>query len=162
MNWAEGNLLVTTVTLSRGAMRMAAKQVVVKRLAAIHDLGAMDVLCTDKTGTLTMDRVILERHCDVSLKESEEVLALAYMNSHFQTGLRNLLDRAILDTLCRRFAGAAVGLTTLAQSVGEEPSTIEGCTYDSASASPAESPSSVVAAQGYPRASPSEFSTCPG
>ena len=57
----------------------------------------MDVLCTDKTGTLTMDRVILERHCDVVLKEDEEVLALAYLNSHFQTGLKNVLDRAILE-----------------------------------------------------------------
>ena len=56
----------------------------------------MDVLCTDKTGTLTMDRVILEKHCDVVLKEDDGVLALAYMNSHFQTGLKNVLDRAIL------------------------------------------------------------------
>jgi Mg2+-importing ATPase len=57
----------------------------------------MDVLCTDKTGTLTMDRIILERHCDVALQESEDVLALAYLNSHFQTGLKNVMDRAILD-----------------------------------------------------------------
>src|SRR4029453_8148912 len=57
----------------------------------------MDVLCTDKTGTLTMDRIILEKHCDVVLKEDEEVLTLAYLNSHFQTGLKNLLDRAILQ-----------------------------------------------------------------
>jgi Mg2+-importing ATPase len=56
----------------------------------------MDVLCADKTGTLTMDRVILERHCDVSLEENEDVLALAYINSHFQTGLKNVLDRAVL------------------------------------------------------------------
>src|SRR5207302_626305 len=56
----------------------------------------MDVLCTDKTGTLTMDRVILERYCDVVLKEDEGVLALAYINSHFQTGLKNVLDRAVL------------------------------------------------------------------
>src|SRR6185295_6312101 len=55
-----------------------------------------DVLCTDKTGTLTMDRVILERYCDVVLKEDEGVLALAYINSHFQTGLKNVLDRAVL------------------------------------------------------------------
>ena len=67
---------------------MSRERVIVKRLNAIQNLGAMDVLCTDKTGTLTLDRVILERHCDVALKESEEVLALAYMNSHFQTGLK--------------------------------------------------------------------------
>src|SRR5205807_8399674 len=58
---------------------------------------AMDVLCTDKTGTLTMDHIILERHCDVVLKEDEGVLVLAYLNSHLQTGLKNLLDRAILQ-----------------------------------------------------------------
>ncbi len=73
---------------SKGAIRMSRERVIVKRLNAIQNLGAMDVLCTDKTGTLTLDRVILERHCDVALKESEEVLALAYMNSHFQTGLK--------------------------------------------------------------------------
>ncbi len=88
--------MVVAVCLSQGAIRMSRERVIVKRLNAIQNLGAMDVLCTDKTGTLTMDRVILERHCDVSLKESDEVLALAYMNSHFQTGLKNVLDRAIL------------------------------------------------------------------
>jgi P-type Mg2+ transporter len=56
----------------------------------------MDALCTDKTGTLTMDHVILEKHCDVALKEDDGVRALAYMNSHFQTGLKNVLDRAVL------------------------------------------------------------------
>jgi Mg2+-importing ATPase len=87
--------MVVAVCLSKGAIRMSRERVIVKRLNAIQNLGAMDVLCTDKTGTLTMDRVILERHCDVSLNESEEVLALAYMNSHFQTGLKNVLDRAV-------------------------------------------------------------------
>lgn len=66
------------------------------RLSAIQNLGAMDVLCTDKTGTLTMEQVILERHCDVMLRESDHVLSLAYLNSHFQTGVKNVLDRAIL------------------------------------------------------------------
>jgi P-type Mg2+ transporter len=88
--------MVVAVCLSKGAIRMSRERVIVKRLNAIQNLGAMDVLCTDKTGTLTMDRVILERHCDVSLQESEAVLALAYMNSHFQTGLKNVLDRAVL------------------------------------------------------------------
>ena len=88
--------MIVTVCLSKGALAMSRKKVIVKRINAIQNLGAMDVLCTDKTGTLTMDRVILERHCDVALKESDEVLALAYMNSHFQTGLKNVLDRAVL------------------------------------------------------------------
>ena len=88
--------MIVTVCLSKGAISMSRKKVIVKRIDAIQNLGAMDVLCTDKTGTLTMDRVILERHCDVALKEDDDVLALAYMNSHFQTGLKNVLDRAVL------------------------------------------------------------------
>lgn len=70
---------------------------IVKRLDAIQSFGAMDVLCTDKTGTLTQDRIALARHLDVTGADSDEVLAFAWLNSHFQTGLRNLLDRAVLD-----------------------------------------------------------------
>lgn len=88
--------MIVTVCLSKGALAMSRKKVIVKHINAIQNLGAMDVLCTDKTGTLTMDQVILERHCDVALKDSDAVLALAYMNSHFQTGLKNVLDRAVL------------------------------------------------------------------
>lgn len=88
--------MIVTVCLSKGALAMSRKKVIVKRLNAIQNLGAMDVLCTDKTGTLTMDHVILEKHCDVVLKEDQGVLSLAYMNSHFQTGLKSVLDRAIL------------------------------------------------------------------
>lgn len=88
--------MIVTVCLSKGAIAMSRKKVIVKRINAIQNLGAMDVLCTDKTGTLTMDHVILEKHCDVVLKEDEGVLVLAYLNSHFQTGLKNVLDRAIL------------------------------------------------------------------
>src|SRR5450631_4194914 len=88
--------MIVTVCLSKGAVAMGRKKVIVKRLDAIQNLGAMDILCADKTGTLTMDKVVLERHCDVALKESESVLALAYTNSHFQTGLKNVLDRAVL------------------------------------------------------------------
>jgi Mg2+-importing ATPase len=88
--------MIVTVCLSKGAIAMSRQKVIVKRINAIQNLGAMDVLCTDKTGTLTMDRVILERHCDVALEEDDDVLALAYMNSHFQTGLKNVLDRAVL------------------------------------------------------------------
>jgi P-type Mg2+ transporter len=75
---------------------MGRKRVIVKRIEAIQNLGAMDVLCADKTGTLTIDHVTLERHCNVILSEDEGVLSLAYLNSHFQTGLKNVLDRAIL------------------------------------------------------------------
>ncbi len=89
--------MIVSVCLSRGALLMSRKKVIVKRLNSIQNLGAMDVLCTDKTGTLTQDHVILERHCDVAANESDRVLALAYVNSHFQTGLKNVLDRAVLE-----------------------------------------------------------------
>ena len=89
--------MIVSVSLSKGALLMSRKKVIVKRLNSIQNLGAMDILCTDKTGTLTMDRVILEHHCDVIQKESDAVLVDAYLISHFQTGLRNVLDRAILD-----------------------------------------------------------------
>ena len=88
--------MIVTVCLSKGAVAMSKKKVIVKRLNAIQNFGGMDVLCTDKTGTLTLDRVTLERYCDVTLRESDAVLALAYTNSHFQTGLKNVLDRAVL------------------------------------------------------------------
>jgi len=88
--------MIVTVCLSNGAMALAKHKVIVKRLNSIQNLGAMDVLCTDKTGTLTADHVVLEKHCDVALQDDDEVLSLAYLNSHFQTGLKNVLDRAIL------------------------------------------------------------------
>jgi Mg2+-importing ATPase len=88
--------MIVTVCLSKGAVAMGRKKVIVKRINAIQNLGAMDVLCTDKTGTLTRDAIVLERYCDVALSENEDVLALAYVNSHFQTGLKNVLDRAVL------------------------------------------------------------------
>ncbi len=89
--------MIVSVCLSKGAMLMSRKKVIVKRLNSIQNLGAMDILCTDKTGTLTMDRVILEQFCDVALKEDKGVLQLAFLNSHFQTGLKNVLDRAVLQ-----------------------------------------------------------------
>ncbi len=88
--------MIVTVCLSKGAIAMSRKKVIIKRLNSIQNLGAMDVLCTDKTGTLTMDHIILEKHCDVVLENNDGVLELAHLNSHFQTGLKNLLDRAIL------------------------------------------------------------------
>jgi P-type Mg2+ transporter len=89
--------MIVTVCLSKGALAMSRKKVIVKRLNAIQNFGAMDVLCTDKTGTLTMDRVILEKHCNVVGEDDQNVLVLAYLNSFFQTGLKNVTDRAILD-----------------------------------------------------------------
>jgi Mg2+-importing ATPase len=89
--------MVVSVTLARGALRMAQKKVIVKRLAAIHDLGSMDVLCTDKTGTLTEARIRLEQHLDALGRKSRRVLSLAYLNSYFETGLKSPLDDAILE-----------------------------------------------------------------
>jgi len=88
--------MVVSVTLSRGALRMAKKHMIVKRLSAIQDLGSMDVLCTDKTGTLTEAKIRLERHVDAQGQPSERVLELAYFNSFFETGLKSPLDEAIL------------------------------------------------------------------
>lgn len=88
--------MIITVNLAKGALAMARARVIVKRLDAIQNLGAMDVLCTDKTGTLTQNRVILKRHLDLTGIESERVLRYAWMNSHFQSGLKNLLDVAVL------------------------------------------------------------------
>jgi Mg2+-importing ATPase len=89
--------MIMSVCLSKGAIAMARKKVIVKKLKAIQNLGSMDVLCTDKTGTLTQDRVVLEKYVDVSNRQSQDVLRYAYMNSFYQTGLRNLLDKAILN-----------------------------------------------------------------
>ncbi len=89
--------MIVSVSLSRGAILMSKKKVIVKRLNSIQNFGAMDVLCTDKTGTLTLDHVVLEQYCDVVRKQDELVLRDAFLISHFQTGLRNVLDRAILD-----------------------------------------------------------------
>ena len=88
--------MIVTVNLSKGAIAMSRKKVIVKRLNSIQNFGAMDILCTDKTGTLTQDRIVLERHVDVTNRKSEDVLRYAYMNSYYQTGLRNVMDRAIL------------------------------------------------------------------
>ncbi len=89
--------MIVSVCLSKGALAMSKRKVIVKQLSAIQNFGGMDVLCTDKTGTLTMDQVILERHCDVMRKENDEVFRDAYLIAHFQTGLNNLLDRAVLS-----------------------------------------------------------------
>jgi Mg2+-importing ATPase len=89
--------MIVTVNLSKGAIAMSRKKVIVKRLNSIQNFGAIDILCTDKTGTLTQDRVILEKAVDVTNRDSDDVLRYAYMNSYYQTGLRNVLDRSVLS-----------------------------------------------------------------
>ncbi|MEN6571135.1 MAG: magnesium-translocating P-type ATPase [Anaerolineaceae bacterium] len=89
--------MIVTVNLSKGAIKMAKKKVIVKQLNAIQNFGAMDVLCTDKTGTLTQGKIVLEQYIDPRGNESDEVLYFAYLNSYYQTGLRNMMDEAVLD-----------------------------------------------------------------
>ncbi|MFZ4115207.1 MAG: magnesium-translocating P-type ATPase [Chthoniobacterales bacterium] len=111
-NWAEALLfglsvavgltpemlpMIVAVNLAKGAMAMSKKKVIVKRLNAIQNFGAINILCTDKTGTLTQDRVILEKSVDVTNRDSNDVLRYAYMNSYYQTGMRSLLDASILS-----------------------------------------------------------------
>jgi len=91
--------MIVTVNLAKGALAMSRKKVIVKRLNSIQNLGAMDVLCADKTGTLTQDRIILEKHVDLNGVENEKVLEYAYLNSYYQSGLKNLLDVAVLKHL---------------------------------------------------------------
>ena len=89
--------MIVTANLAKGAVNMSKRKVVVKRLNAIQNIGAMDILCTDKTGTLTMDKIVLERHLNVFGFEDNEVMKWAYLNSYHQTGLKNLLDVAVLE-----------------------------------------------------------------
>lgn len=89
--------MLVTVNLAKGGIAMSRKQVIVKRLNAIQNFGAMDILCADKTGTLTQDKVVLEQHVDIAGNEDERVLEFAYLNSHYQSGLKNLLDIAVLE-----------------------------------------------------------------
>ena len=89
--------MIVTSNLALGAIRLSRQKVIVKRLNSIQNLGAVDVLCTDKTGTLTQDRVILIKHLDLNGNEDEQVLEYAYLNSYYQTGLKNLLDVAVLE-----------------------------------------------------------------
>lgn len=89
--------VIVTTNLAKGAIAMSKRKTVVKKLDAIQNFGAMDILCTDKTGTLTLDKIILERHLDVHGNENNRVLRHAYLNSFYQTGFRNLMDKAILE-----------------------------------------------------------------
>ena len=89
--------VIMTSTLAKGAVEMSKKKTIVKRLSAIQTFGQMDILCTDKTGTLTEDEVVLEKYMDVTGKESMRILKHAFLNSYFQTGLKNLIDVAIIS-----------------------------------------------------------------
>ena len=89
--------MIVTTNLAKGAMNMSRQKVIVKRLNAIQNIGAMDVLCTDKTGTLTLDKIVLTEHLNVDGDHDDEVLKWAYLNSYHQSGLKNLLDVAVLD-----------------------------------------------------------------
>ncbi|PWU21406.1 MAG: magnesium-translocating P-type ATPase [Bdellovibrio sp.] len=89
--------MIVTVNLAKGAMSMFRKKVIVKRLNSIQNFGAMNMLCTDKTGTLTQDKIVLEKYLDVSGAPNDRVLKYAYLNSYYQTGLKNLLDVAVLN-----------------------------------------------------------------
>ena len=89
--------MIVTANLAKGAVNMSKRKVIVKRLNAIQNIGAMDILCTDKTGTLTLDKIVLERHLNVLGEEDDEVLKWAFLNSYYQTGLKSLLDLAVLE-----------------------------------------------------------------
>ena len=89
--------VIVTANLAKGAIAMSDKKVIVKNIDAIQDFGSMNILCTDKTGTLTQDKIVLQRHLDPYGQESKDVLKYAYLNSFYQTGLKNLLDIAVLE-----------------------------------------------------------------
>lgn len=89
--------MIVTANLAKGAINMSKRKVIVKRLNAIQNIGAMDIFCTDKTGTLTLDKIVLEHHLNILGEEDHEVLKWAYLNSYHQTGLKNLLDIAVLE-----------------------------------------------------------------
>ena len=125
-------MLVTTY-LGKGAVDLSRHHVIVKRLDAIQDLGAIDVLCTDKTGTLTEDRIVLERHLDVNGREDARVLRYAFLNSYFSTGVKNLIDNAIVERALAEGTdevNATVGSTTTAEELAERYHGIDELPFD--------------------------------
>lgn len=125
-------MLVTTC-LGKGAVDLSRHHVIVKRLDAIQDLGAIDVLCTDKTGTLTEDRIVLERHLDVNGREDARVLRYAFLNSYFSTGVKNLIDNAIVERALAEGTdevNATVGSTTTAEELAERYHGIDELPFD--------------------------------
>lgn len=89
--------VIVTSNLVKGSVEMAKHETIVKRMNSIQNFGSADILCTDKTGTLTQDKVVLERHYDLNLEEKSKVLELSYLNSYYQTGMKDLIDKAIID-----------------------------------------------------------------
>lgn len=89
--------VIVTSNLVKGSVEMSKHGTIVKKMNSIQNFGAADVLCTDKTGTLTQDKVVLERHYDLSMKETKHVLELSYLNAYYQTGMRDLIDKAVID-----------------------------------------------------------------
>ena len=89
--------VIMTSSLAKGAINMSRKETIVKRLSSIQTFGEMDVFCTDKTGTLTQDEIVLEKYMDVLGREDKRVLRHGFLNSYFQTGLKNLMDLAIIS-----------------------------------------------------------------
>ena len=89
--------MIVTSNLAKGALNLSRHQVIVKELPAIQNLGGMDILCTDKTGTITEDRVVLVEHLDPLGEVNQQVLQLAYLNSHYQTGWKNVMDVAVIE-----------------------------------------------------------------
>lgn len=125
-------MLVTTC-LGKGAVDLSRDHVIVKRLDAIQDLGAVDVLCTDKTGTLTEDRIVLERHLDVNGREDARVLRYAFLNSYFSTGVKNLIDNAIVERALAEGTDevdATVGSTITAEQLAERYHGIDELPFD--------------------------------
>lgn len=125
-------MLVTTC-LGKGAVDLSRHHVIVKRLDAIQDLGAIDVLCTDKTGTLTEDRIVLERHLDVNGREDARVPRYAFLNSYFSTGVKNLIDNAIVERALAEGTdevNATVGSTTTAEELAERYHGIDELPFD--------------------------------
>lgn len=106
--------MIVTSTLAKGAVKLSKQQVIVKRLDAIQNFGAMDILCTDKTGTLTQDKIVLESHTDVFGANCERVLRYAWLNSYYQTGLKNLLDVAVLASMTDSATAESQSADTLA------------------------------------------------
>ena len=115
--------MIITASLAKGSIIMAKEKVVIKKLNAIQDLGAIDILCTDKTGTLTQDEIVLEYPLDIHGDLDMAVLRRAYLNSHFQTGLKNLMDRAIISRTEKEAKEHAIlqNLDTSFQKIDELP-----------------------------------------
>ncbi|MDO4436832.1 MAG: magnesium-translocating P-type ATPase [Coriobacteriaceae bacterium] len=124
--------VIVTTCLTRGAEAMRAESVVVKEISAIQNLGAMDVLCCDKTGTLTRDKIVLARYLDVLGNPSDRVLRHAYLNSLFQTGLRNLMDEAIIER-AEKLAAGGRSMDAKAQRAGGRTSPEAGAISDARS-----------------------------